>query len=54
MRILLLPRSIEHQFVKKVGQCPDVLDLMRVILAPGRVPGGLMLWWREVGRWRRT
>ena len=39
MRILLLPRSIEHQFVKKVGQCPDVLDLMRVILAPGPGPG---------------
>ena len=39
MRILLLPRSIEHQFVKKVRQCPDAFDLMRVILAPGPGPG---------------
>ena len=39
MRILLLPRSIEQTFVKKVRQCPDAFDLMRVILAPGRGPG---------------
>ena len=39
MRILLLPRSIEQQFVKKVRQCPDAFDLMRVILAPGLGPG---------------
>ena len=35
MRLLLLPKSIEHQFVKKVGQITDWLDLMRVILALG-------------------
>ena len=39
MRILLLPRSIEQQFRKKVRQCPDAFDLMRVILAPGPGPG---------------